>query len=128
MYTSAYLIIVVVVVVFSQKEETKEGGGGRWFPWLPETAAAANDDARGVTDSWLSYRVHTYTHEYPPSPPQTHPTTTITTTITTATPSPFPRSETTCDVMVLVKDEKPFQQDVWTIWMLNLIINRRFVF
>ncbi|KAF7383776.1 hypothetical protein HZH68_014533 [Vespula germanica] len=43
------------------RERGGGGGGGRWFPWLPETAAAANDDARGVTDSWLSYRVYTYT-------------------------------------------------------------------
>lgn len=32
------------------------GGRGRWLPWLPETAVAATDDARGVTDSWQSYR------------------------------------------------------------------------
>jgi len=37
------------------------GGRGRWLPWLPETAVAATDDARGVTDSWQSYRVPTRT-------------------------------------------------------------------
>lgn len=43
-----------------------DGGGGRrgrgrWLPWLPETAVAATDDARGVTDSWQSYRAPTLT-------------------------------------------------------------------
>lgn len=37
------------------------GSRGRWLPWLPETAVAATDDARGVTDSWQSYRVPTRT-------------------------------------------------------------------
>jgi hypothetical protein len=37
------------------------GGRGRWLPWLPETAVAATDDARGVTDSWQSYRTHQHT-------------------------------------------------------------------
>lgn len=37
------------------------GGRGRWLPWLPETAVAATDDARGVTDSWQSYRAPTRT-------------------------------------------------------------------
>lgn len=44
---------------------TGGGGGrrgrGRWLPWLPETAVAATDDARGVTDSWQSYRAPTRT-------------------------------------------------------------------
>lgn len=37
------------------------GGRGKWLPWLPETAVAATDDARGVTDSWQSYRAPTRT-------------------------------------------------------------------
>lgn len=41
--------------------ERERGGGGRWLPWLPETAVAATDDARGVTDSWQSYRAPTRT-------------------------------------------------------------------
>lgn len=37
-------------------------GSRRWLPWLPETTAAATDDARGVTDSWQSY--HALIHLY----------------------------------------------------------------
>lgn len=39
----------------------RRGGRGGWLPWLPETAVAATDDARGVTDSWQSYRAPTRT-------------------------------------------------------------------
>lgn len=37
--------------------------GRGWLPWLPETAVAAADDARGVTDSWQSYRAPTRTRQ-----------------------------------------------------------------
>ena len=43
-------------------------GSKRWLPWLPETTAAATDDARGVTDSWQSYHALIHLYGYLRSP------------------------------------------------------------
>lgn len=57
-----------VVVEAPQKvEKVEDEGSRRWLPWLPETTAAATDDARGVTDFWQSYHALIHLYGYLPT-------------------------------------------------------------
>lgn len=48
-------------------EKVEDEGSRRWLPWLPETTAAATDDARGVTDFWQSYHALIHLYGYLPT-------------------------------------------------------------